>query len=94
MRVVVVLRRGMNVPSASYVEKVLAEALPDALADGVTRVGLSQPVWYKDAEGADNICAGLAETFAPKYGLEAPSTRRIAADGPDGCACLIVELTD
>ena len=88
MSVALVLRRGMNVPSAEYVEQVLAAA--GVVAD--TRVALSQPVWFKDAETFDNLCNGLVETFAPKYGLDDPSVRRHKVDGPDGCACLIVEL--
>jgi len=90
MKVALVLRRGMNVPPPDYVEKVLAAAGVAA----ETRVALSQPVWFKDAETFDNLCNGLVETFAPKYGLGDASVRRHKVDGPDGCACLIVELSD
>lgn len=90
MKVALVLRRGMNVPSLDYIDKVLAAA--GIAAD--TRVPLSQPVWFKDAETFDNLCNGLVETFAAKYGIGDPSVRRHKLDGPDGCACLIVELSD
>jgi hypothetical protein len=86
--IALVLRRGMKVPSADYVDQVLAAAGVAA----ETRVALSQPVWFKDAETFDNLCNGLVETFAPKYGLDDPSVRHHKVDGPDGCACLIVEL--
>jgi hypothetical protein len=81
----------MNVPDAGYVAKVIAAELGE-LAESVPRLGLSQPSWFKDAEGADHIAQGIAETFGPKLGLGEVTASRSAVDGPDGCSCLLVQL--
>jgi hypothetical protein len=88
---VVVLRRGMNMPDAGYVAKVVAASC-DGLPEAVPRIGLSQPSWFKNEEGADHIAQGVVETFASQLGLGEVSSRRHLVDGPDGCACLVVEL--
>lgn len=91
--VVIVLRRGMNLPAPEYVAQVVANAFPDGLPESVPRIGLSQPGWYKTEEVADAITSGVAETFARKHDLgDGVATRRRAIDGPDGCACLVIEL--
>lgn len=89
--VVVVLRRGMNLPNAEYVGQVVASLFP-SLPETIPRVGLSQPSWFKTEEVADSIAAGVAETFAAKLELEGVTTRRRAVAGPDGCQVLVVEL--
>ncbi len=90
--VAVILRRGMNVPSAEYLEQVVARAFPEGLPASVPRVGLSQPTWFKTEEVADAIAASAVETFGKKYNLEEPSSRRRVIEGPDGCPNLLVEL--
>jgi hypothetical protein len=90
--VVVVLRRGMSVPDAEYVGKVVAGAFPDGLPDEVPRVGLSQPSWFKTEEVADAIAQSAVETFAAKYQIEDPSSRRRVLEGPDGCPVILVEV--
>jgi hypothetical protein len=90
---VVVLRRGMNLPDAAYIEGVIARVFSGGLPESVQRFGLSQPTWFKSEEIADNIAQGVVETFAPKLALgDGVSSRRYVIDGPDGCACLLVEL--
>jgi hypothetical protein len=88
---VVVLRRGMNLPAPEYIEGVLERACP-GLPASVARRGLSQPSWYKNEEGADSIAQGVVESFAAELGIANASSRRRLVDGPDGCACMIVEL--
>jgi len=88
---VIVLRRGMNLPQDDYVRQVVESALP-GLPDGVKRIGLSQPSWFKTEEVADAIASGVAETFGAQLGLGAATHRRRVVDGPEGCACLMIEL--
>jgi hypothetical protein len=90
---IVVLRRGMNLPDAAYIEGVIAHVFPDGLPETVHRFGLSQPTWFKSEEIADNIAQGVVETFGRKLALgDGVSSRRHIIDGPDGCACMLVEL--
>ncbi|HZS37106.1 MAG TPA: hypothetical protein VFF06_09775 [Polyangia bacterium] len=89
---VVVLRRGMSVPKPDYLARVIAAAFPGGLDESVPRVGLSQPSWYKTEEVADQIAAGVTETFALKFALAGATSRRRALDGPDGCQVMLVEL--
>jgi hypothetical protein len=88
---VIVLRRGMNLPNDGYVKQVVEAAIP-GIPESVTRIGLSQPSWFKTEEVADAIASGVAETFAAQLGLGAATHRRRVVDGPEGCACLLVEL--
>lgn len=90
--VVVVLRRGMSVPRPDYLAQVLAAAFPAGLPESVPRIGLSQPSWYKTEEVADQIAAGVTETFAAKFALGGATSRRRALEGPDGCQVMLVEL--
>jgi hypothetical protein len=89
---VVVLRRGMNVPSAEYVDQVLAGLFPAGLPETCQRIALSQPSWYKSEEIADSIAAEVAATFGGKLGLDAPAHRRRTVDGPEGALVMVVEL--
>jgi hypothetical protein len=89
---VVVLRRGMSVPKPEYLAQVIAQAFPDGLPESVPRVGLSQPSWYKTEEAADQIAAGVTETFSLKFALGGATSRRRALDGPDGCQLMLVEI--
>ncbi|HEY7955628.1 MAG TPA: hypothetical protein VII38_10055 [Polyangia bacterium] len=89
---VIVLRRGMSVPKPEYLEGVLAVAFSGGLPESVARIALAQPSWFKNDEVADQIAAGVVEAFAAKLGVEGASSRRRALDGPDGCACLVIEL--
>jgi hypothetical protein len=93
-KAVVVLRRGMNVPAADYVAKVIAAAYPQGLPDSVKTFGLSQPSWYKTEEVADAIAMSVVQTFAQKLGLTEGTHVRRPVEGPDGCACMLVELID
>lgn len=88
---VVVLRRGMNVPSAQYVAQVVASALPELKAE-VPRIGLSQPSWFKSSETAESAAADAAQAIGLKLGLDAPRHRHRTLDGPDGAQVLLVEL--
>jgi len=90
--VVILLRRGMNVPKPEYVEAVLASAFPGGLPESVPRVALSQPSWFKTDEVAEQIAAGVVETFARKFEVGDPSSRRRVLDGPDGCEVMLVEI--
>ncbi len=89
---VVVLRRGMNVPAREYIAKVIAAAYPHGLPDSVQRFGLSQPSWYKTEEVADAIANSVVQTFAARLGLVEGTHVRRPVEGPDGCACMVVEL--
>jgi len=89
---VIVLRRGMNVPAPEYVEQVIAIAFPAGLPAEVQRVGLSQPSWYKTELVADAIASSVVDTYAPRFGLIDWTHGRRPIDGPDGCACLLIEL--
>jgi hypothetical protein len=89
---IVVLRRGMSVPKAEYLAEVVAAAFPNGLPESVPRVGLSQPAWYRTEEVADQIAAGVTETFAAKLDLDGATSRRRALAGPDGCPIMLVEL--
>jgi hypothetical protein len=88
---VIVLRRGMNLPKDDYVKQVVESAIP-GIPESVPRVGLSQPSWFKTEEVADAIASGVAETFGAQFDLGAATHRRRVVDGPEGCACLLVEL--
>jgi hypothetical protein len=88
---VIVLRRGMNLPKDDYVKQVVEAALP-GIPESVQRFGLSQPSWFKTDEVADAIASGVAETFAAQLGLGDATHRRRVVDGPEGCACLVIEL--
>jgi hypothetical protein len=89
---VVVLRKGMNLPDAAYIDAVVARVFAGGLPESVRRVGLSQPSWFKTEEVADNIAQSVVEAFARKLELGDVTSRRHAVDGPDGCACMLVEL--
>jgi hypothetical protein len=91
-KAVVVLRRGMKVPDASYIDKVISTAFPAGLPESVERIGLSQPSWYKTEEVADAIATGVVDTFAERFGLVHGTHVRRPFEGPDGCACLVIEL--
>lgn len=91
-KAVIVLRRGMKVPDAIYIDQVIASAFPGGLPESVARIGLSQPSWYKTEEVADAIATGVIDTFAQRFGLLDGTHVRRPIDGPDGCACLVIEL--
>jgi hypothetical protein len=88
---VIVLRQGMNVPGAEYVEAVLASAF-EALPDETPRFGLAQPVWFKTSEIADAAAADVADAFARKLALEGASHRHRTVEGPEGSHVMIVEI--
>lgn len=89
---VVILRRGMKVPAADYLDQVLAAAYPDGLGAGVQRFGLSQPSWFKKEELADSAAGDVAATFAVKLALEGHVHRRRLLTGPEGASLMLVEL--
>jgi len=89
---VIVLRRGMKVPAAEYLAEVLAGVYPDGLPEGVHRIGLSQPSWFKKDEIADSMAGDVASTFALKFQLEAYTHRRRLLTGPEGAPLMLVEL--
>jgi hypothetical protein len=89
---VIVLRRGMKVPAADYLQQVIGAAYPDGLPETVQRIGLSQPTWFKNEELADSMAGDVASTFAVKFALAAYSHRRRVVAGPEGAPLMIVEL--
>lgn len=86
---VVVLRRGMNVPSEDYVATVVTAA---GFAPSIPRFGLSQPSWFKTDETAEAIAAEVAQTFATKLALPAHSHVKRTVAGPEGCPVLLVAI--
>ena len=89
---VFVLGRGMRIPDTDYVSQVVAIAFPRGLPENVQRIGLSQPSWYKTEEVADAIASSVVDAYARRFELADPTHVRRPAEGPDGCACLVVEL--
>src|SRR5262249_25913152 len=88
---VVVLRRGMNIPTADYVAHVVSAALPE-LGPNVPRIGLAQPRWFKSSEIAESAAADAAHAIGLKLGLVSPRHRYRTLDGPDGAQVLLIEL--
>jgi hypothetical protein len=91
-RAVFVLRRGMRVPDDDYVSQVVAAVFPRGLPESVRRIGMSQPSWYKTEEVADAIATSVVDVYARKLDMLDPSHVRRPVEGPDGCACLVIEL--
>jgi hypothetical protein len=89
---VILLRRGMRVPTADYIEQVLASIFSETLPDTVHRIGLSQPSWFKTEEIADSMASDVASTFALKFALGAYTHRRRVLTGPEGAPVMLVEL--
>jgi hypothetical protein len=89
---VILLRRGMRVPDADYIEQVLASFFPEKLPDAVHRIGLCQPSWFKTEEVADSMASDVASTFALKFALGAYTHRRRVLTGPEGAPVMLVEL--
>jgi hypothetical protein len=92
LEAVIVLRRGMKVPAADYLQQVLAGAFPGGLPEKVHRIGLSQPSWFKTEEIADSMAGDVASTFALKFSLGAYHHRRRVLTGPEGAPLMLIEL--
>jgi hypothetical protein len=88
----VVVRQGMNLPPADYVEAVLAAQRPDLVATTVQRRGLSQPRWFQNRDAIQSGARGVAAAFAEELAVDPEQPDYEVVEGPDGAKVLFVLL--